>query len=160
VVAPEDETALPTATAEAGASGEAHEQTGNAPIEEPGAAEEPPLDGTALEVTAAQDGAVAAEAVTITVEALSADAAITPGEAISYRFRVQNRAPQPTLVSLTATTSGEGWSTALWIDDSPADAEVWLEGEASIEVVVIVTAPADALAGDAVTTALHAVPAP
>jgi uncharacterized membrane protein len=90
------------------------------------------------------------------VEALTPDDEATPGETGRYRFRLTNMADVTVTIAPIATNSHDGWSSELYAADGItrlADRMTIAPGQA-VEVIVKVTVPADARAGDTNTTSL------
>ena len=97
----------------------------------------------------------------VEVEALTSTEELRPGEAGRLRFRLTNTGDTDAAVQVTTTNSLAEWGSELLATDgaSPLKNLITVSAGASIEVVVRVTAPADAYVGDTNTITLFAAPA-
>jgi hypothetical protein len=86
----------------------------------------------------------------ISIEALTADRAVTPGQVSLYRFAVRNSAESAVSVELSAVNTLEGWTgTVLNADGSTPDAgPLTIKAGRAVIVSVAVVVPAEAWVGE------------
>ena len=139
----------PASTPEPAAAADATE--GDASVAEAPVAEEPVATP---ENEAAAEPALAAE---ITVEAMSSNDQLMPGQIREYHFRVVNSGDAATTVRFSVANILPGWTgRVVHVDGSMPESDVTIEPGQNIRVVVEVGAPRDSKSGDRNTTELIA----
>jgi uncharacterized membrane protein len=100
---------------------------------------------------------VVVPAAQVTVEAISPNDQLMPGQIREYHFRVVNSGDAAATVRFSVANVLPGWTgRVVHVDGAVADSEVTIEPGQNIRVVVEVGAPRDSRSGDRNTTELMA----
>jgi hypothetical protein len=120
-----------------------------------------PISSTAVPspaTTSATIPTLAAPTESIRVSAVTEDQATKPGATTGYRFRIENGSSVPASVKLAATNSAAGWSAEIF--DANGSTQITqaisIPAGGFVDVIVRVTAPPAARAGDQNSTTLVA----
>ena len=94
----------------------------------------------------------------IRVSAVTDDHATKPGATTSYRFRIANASSGPATVNLVASNSAPGWSAKIFDASgrAPILGPIVAPAQGFVEVIVRVTSPRAARAGEQNSTTLTA----
>jgi hypothetical protein len=140
----------PVGTAEPVATAEPVEPV--APIETPEAGAELPAATPAASATPELEAALAAP---VTVESISPNDQMLPGQIREYHFRVVNSGDAAATVRFAVENVLPGWTgRVVHVDGTVPDGSVEIAPGQNIRVVVEVGAPLDSRSGDRNTTAL------
>jgi hypothetical protein len=141
---------------------------GTAPAEDPmvaGLAPEPTVEAIVIEqqpdmfVAAAPAANAKKPKAGVTADTLSPDGSVVPGGQAFYYFRVVNTARNTEHFWIEAETAGAGWTTAVYSEDGsvPLTARQTLKGGEAMTILIVVTAPTTALAGEVAVTTVNAI---
>ena len=122
------------------------------PLSQPAATSTPapkPVEGSEAQTPAPGDSE------RIRIEVRSADGTVGPGGSVAYRFRVTNPSTTSVRFRLVASLDRADWTVTIAEPDGP----ITLQPGQARDVIVVVVAPDEALAGEQATLRLAAVDA-